>query len=152
MRKLLLLSSLLMATSATLAEETQTIPVGVLAAAPTVDGELGEWAKGDWSTVPVKPAVDDDKDNRTGELEVQLKSAVVGDKIYFAARWPDADASLDYRPWRWMGKKYRRGKQRDDMFAMRFHLDGDYNRCMIAETTYRVDVWLWSAGRSNETG
>ena len=35
------------------------------------------------------------------------------------------------------------------MFAVRFDMGGDFNSCMIAEADYDVDVWLWSAARTD---
>ncbi|WP_207064012.1 ethylbenzene dehydrogenase-related protein [Motiliproteus sp. SC1-56] len=127
------------------------VAVSALAAAPAIDGDLSDWGD-NWQKVHIKPALADDDKNRTGELEVELQVGVAGDEVFFAARWPDAQADLKYRPWEWnkRRKKYSRGKDRDDMFAVRFDMAGDFNTCMIEDADYEVDVWLWSAGRSNE--
>ncbi|MBF0379732.1 MAG: hypothetical protein HQL69_01865 [Magnetococcales bacterium] len=134
----------------------QNINVGTLSAAPVVDGSFDDWPqqKSQWSLIPVKPALPNDDKNRTGELEVELIGGVFKDKIYFAVSWPDSFADVDYRPWKWRGKKYKRTRKRDDMFALRFDLGGDYDSCMLPEKpkTYSVDIWLWSAGRSNLAG
>jgi len=132
--------------------EPQRIPVVALDAAPTVDGDLSEWAADGWQTVTVQPAVQDDDDNRLGTIDVQLRVGVHEGRFYLAAQWPDAREDTRYKPWEWRGNRYRRGKRLDDMFAARFDLAGDYHSCMIADTEYRVDVWLWSAGRSNPSG
>jgi hypothetical protein len=137
--------------TATSVQAAQTITITRLASPPSVDGELGEWGDS-WQSVHLKPAKDGDNKNFTGELDVELQVGVAGDEIFFAARWPDAKAHTDYKPWKWKKSKYKRGKQRDDMFALRFDMGGDFNTCMIEDADYKVDVWLWSAGRSNEMG
>ncbi|MEH6813102.1 MAG: ethylbenzene dehydrogenase-related protein [Motiliproteus sp.] len=129
-----------------------TLSVAVLDAAPTIDGVHTEWATSLWQEVQVHPAKEGDKKNRTGELTVRVAAGVYGDQFYFAAQWPDKTEDLAYKSWRWKGKKYKRGKQRDDMFALRFDMGGDFNSCMVSDANYEVDVWVWSAGRSNKAG
>jgi hypothetical protein len=131
--------------------EPQIVPVVPLASEPAVDGVLDEWP-GEWLRIPIDSAVEDDEKNRAGAIEVLLKAGIANGRIYVAARWPDSDASVEYRRWVKRGKKHRRSKTRDDMFALRFHMSGDYDRTMISEKAYRVDVWVWSAGRSNPAG
>lgn len=162
----LLLSILLLPPAAGRAEAPpQEVPVAALASLPTVDGELQEWGDGGWVHVPIKPAVEkgersklglDGPDrNNTGSITVQLKAGVAGGRFYLAARWPDKTADTEYRPWRWDDDAYKQDKrQLDDMFAVRFNLgaDKDFDRSMLAMKEYRVDVWLWSAGRTNPAG
>lgn len=130
----------------------QTLPVVALDVAPAVDGQLGEWPASAWIEVPIKPAVDHDDRNRTGEITVRLAAGVAGDRLYIAARWPDEGEDASYKDWVWNGSRYRRGKNVDDMFAVRFDMDGDYDSCMLSDQEYRVDVWLWSAARTNPAG
>ena len=98
------------------------------------------------------PTIEDDERNHTGEIEVELRVGRDEQKLYVAVRWPDTAADSEFRPWQWRGNKYRRSKKRDDMLALRFALSGDYNRSMIADADYTVDVWVWSAGRSARVG
>lgn len=144
------------------AAEPQVIKVLALAEAPVADGNLAEWGKDGWLKVAVTPAVEkaerarlglegDDR-NYAGKLSVQLKLGVAKGRLYLAARWPDAAADTEHKGWEWSGGRYVEGKKREDMFAVRFHLDGDYDRSMLAAKTYRVDTWLWSAARSNPLG
>lgn len=142
--------------------EPQVIAVRPLATAPAVDGDLKEWGREGWTRVPIKPAIDradraklglDGEDrNRTGSIVVEIKAGVADARLFLAARWPDDAADTDYKGWEWAGSRYVEGKRRDDMFAVRFHLDGDFDRSMLSAKTYRVDVWQWSAGRSNPGG
>lgn len=132
----------------------QTVSVVKLAKAPVVDGALEEWGTDGWITVAIHPAVDNDDKNRTGALEVKLKVGVADGKLHLAARWPDPKADIKNKPleWKKSKNKYDRGKDRDDMFAVRFDMAGDYDFCMLSKQTYQVDLWQWSAGRSDQAG
>lgn len=145
-------------------EFPQVISVGVLPSPPKVDGDLSEWGNSGWIKIPLKPAVpkedrvklglDPEDKNYTGSITVQVKAGVADGKLYLAAKWPDDRADTDYQGWAWKDDKYViDSKRRDDMFAVRFHMEGQYDRSMLTtEKTYKVDVWLWSAGRSNPAG
>lgn len=145
-----------------LADAPQTIKVAVLAEAPVVDGNLAEWGQTGWTKVAVKPAVAADERarlglaaedrNYTGSLTVQLKAGVAKGRLYLAARWPDDAPDTEHKGWEWSGSRYAEAKKREDMFAVRFHLDGDYDRTMLTAKSYRVDVWVWSAARTNPLG
>lgn len=138
------------------------IAVQLVAETPVVDGDLGDWTADGWSRITVRPAVDpaertklglESQDrNHTGVLEVQVKAVMTRTRFFLAVRWPDDTPDVDFRPWEWRGDRYTESTKRDDMFAVRFHLDGDYDRSMLSGRNYRVDVWVWSAGRSNATG
>ncbi|QRJ65809.1 hypothetical protein IWH25_18820 [Azospira restricta] len=151
-----------LAAAPAVAAPPQAVPVAVLAKAPAVDGNLDDWGRDGWVKVPVKPAVaanerakyglDGEDRNHTGAITVELKAGVAGGRLFVAARWPDDAADTAYRGWEWSGSRYVEGKARDDMFALRWHLDGDFDRSMLSGNGYRVDVWLWSAGRSNALG
>lgn len=141
----------------------QVVSVGSLASAPKVDGDLSEWGNDGWVKVPVKPALPRDERakygldpagerNTTGKLDVELKAGVAGGKLYLAVRYADDASDTLYKDWVWRENKYQRENQLDDMFAVRFHLSGDFDRTMLSTKEYRVDVWLWSAARSNPTG
>ena len=134
------------------ADQPQQLEVAPLDFTPRTDGELNEWQALEPNLITIKPAIEDDKKNRTGTLEVKLWAGVSDGVIHVATQWPDDAPNTDFRPWKWRGKKYRRSKGRDDMFALRFALSGEFNRSMIADANYTVDVWVWSAGRSNKVG
>jgi hypothetical protein len=139
------------------------IPVVLLGTAPKVDGDLGEWGATGWVKVPITPALEksdrakygldpnDDK-NQTGSLTVHLKAGVAGDRFYVALKYPDSSEDTSARQWEWRGEKYVEGKQREDMAALRFHMSGDFERSMLSSKDYTVDVWLWSAARTNPSG
>lgn len=143
-------------------KEPQVIRVMRLERAPVLDGDLGEWGTVGWQKVPLAPAVKSADRAKLGlspqernppvELDVELKVGVAGGRIYFAARWPDDAADTDYRLWELRGGRYVEGSQRDDAFAVRFPMEGEFDRSMLSGKTYAVDVWLWTAGRSNRAG
>jgi hypothetical protein len=137
------------------AEESQdpaiVVNLGSLSQAPIIDGEISEWGNDEWSTLILKPAMKKNEKKLPEALNVELKTAIVGDMFYVAVKWPDAEANLEYKNWVWRMNKYKRDKKKDDMFALRFDMGGDYNQCMISKSDYKVDVWLWSSGRSNLT-
>lgn len=144
-------------------EPPQALRVHALAAVPKVDGDLADWGPDGWTAVRVKPALErkerarygleeGDDHNQTGTLTVQLKAGVAAGRFYLAVRWPDATEDKDAGGWDWNGSKYAPGRKRDDMFAVRFHLAGDFDRSMLSGKDYKVDLWLWSAARTNPTG
>ena len=147
----------------TYAQSPQVVPVVALASEPKVDGHLADWGSDGWIKVAIKPALsreertkhglepDDDK-NQTGSLTVQMKAGVAGGRFYLAFKYPDSAADTQHRLWQWRGDKYAEGKEREDMMAVRFHMSGDFDRSMLSLKDYKVDVWLWSAARTNPTG
>ncbi len=135
--------------------QPHTVNVPVLDTAPVVDGQLDEWpglTKQTFLAV-VHPALEHDPENKTGTHDVEIRFGVFGDRFYLAARWPDNAPDILHRPWRWVDTGYQQNKKQfDDGFAIRFYLDGDYDSCMLSNKDYRVDLWHWSAGRSNDAG
>ncbi len=135
-----------------LAGEATTVPVAALAAAPAVDGDVADWPQDAWRKIHIEPADDKVEFKAVGAIEVEIAAGVHGGTFYLAARWPDETPDVEHRPWRWNGAAYKRSDERDDMFAARFHMDGQFDTCMITDKAYGVDVWLWSAGRSDLYG
>jgi hypothetical protein len=148
---LLLLALPAFSPAAALAAET-AIAVSRPAGAPMVDGNLAEWGKEGWRKVKLNPAVENDPKNKTGKIEAELKFAVHGDRLFTAARWPDPKADTSWHSWTWDGSRYKGGRDEDDKFALRIELGGTFDACMLSDKNYEVDVWLWSAGRSNLGG
>ena len=134
------------------AQEVKLFEPPVVSVAPKIDGDLSDWQPGEFHTIPVSSAITDDEKNRVGESNIDLAMRIVGDRIFFAARWADSSESLVYRPWIWRGTRYRRGSTQDDKIALRFEISGEYNRSMIVDADYVVDVWVWSSARSNLIG
>ncbi len=135
--------------------EAITIAVPLLTADPAAAGQLSEWIAlgGKPVSIPIRPALEVDPENHTGNIVVELVTGVFGDRFHVFARWPDNAPDIRFHPWRWRGSAYEMDKkQLDDVFAMRFQLSGDYDACMLSKNDYRVDVWAWTAGRSNAAG
>lgn len=141
----------------------QVVPVAALAAAPKLEGDLSEWGTDGWTAIPVKPALErkdrskygleeGDDHNVTGSLTVHLKAGVAGGRFFVAVRYPDATEDKEHQGWDWRGDKYQLARRYDDQFAVRFHMAGDFDRTMLSAKDYKVDVWLWSAARTNPTG
>lgn len=138
------------------------IPVSALGNPPHVDGDLKDWGQEGWISVTVRPAVEpQDREklglaaedrNQTGWATAKVKAAVSGDRFYFAVRWPDESADIEYGGWELRGNRYFDQRRREDMFAVRFHMEGDFDRSMLSNKTYTVDTWLWSAARTNPAG
>lgn len=133
----------------------QVIDLAPLPRAPVIDGDLSDWKSVPGQrivTVQVEPAVRGDERNVTGITQVDIRAGVHGDRLYLAVRWADEAPDTVHRPWEWNGTRYVRAQGREDMFALRLHLDGDFDSCMLAKRSYRADVWLWSAARTNPSG
>lgn len=141
----------------------QLIPVASLGTAPKVDGDLSEWGTGGWIAIQVKPALErkdrgqygleeEDDRNVTGSITVQLRAGVAQGVFYLAVKYPDPNEDKEFQGWEWRGTKYMLARRFDDQFAVRFHLAGDYDRTMLSARQYQVDVWHWSAARTNPTG
>ena len=148
--------------AAAAADPPLLIPVVALPEAPTVDGNTSEWGSAGWVKVPIKPSVaaadraklglEPDDKNVTGSLTLQLKVGVFHDRVFMALRWPDDAADVEYKGWEWTGAKYVESNKRDDMIAFRFDMGGDFDRSMLSGKNYKVDLWLWSAARTNPAG
>ena len=159
-----LLCCLLGLSFAALAQQPlQVIPVAVLGSAPKVDGDVSEWGSAGWIKVPVEPALSKEERakyglepegdlNRTGSLTLQIKAGVAGERLFIALKYPDRAADTTPKVWEWQGARYGESKQHEDMLALRFHISGDFDRSMLSTKDYRVDVWLWSAARTNPSG
>lgn len=162
MRANLFLAALVFSGACLAAEPPQVIPVLTLSEAPVVDGNVGEWGNNGWSKVPIKPSVptadrskmglEPEDKNVTGSLTLQIKVGVFQERVYLAMRWPDETADLEYKGWEWNGTKYSESSKRDDMLAVRFNMDGEFDRTMLSTKSYKVDLWLWSAARTNPAG
>lgn len=136
------------------------VPVVKLAKAPTIDGNVADWrAEGaQWLKLPTtSPSFMDGPGEQaptSGNFNPspEIMAGVFGDRIFFALRWQDDRADTVYRKWVLQNGKYRRDQKLDDMAALRFHTAGTFSECMLSGDVYKVDVWRWSAGRSQLAG
>ncbi len=121
---------------------------------PVLDGKADDWKGIDSVTVKVVPARKKDDRNFSGSVDVQLRSIMNGENIFFLAQWKDSTKNNTHKLLTWDEKEdgYIEGKDREDRFVLRFDMGGDYHNCMLSGTEYRADVWHWKAFRSNTAG
>lgn len=135
------------------------IAVQALKRAPALDGDSADWlAQGvKWVSIPTtSPSfVDAPADRDASDAfrpNPRIMAGIFENKIYFVVNWQDERADSFYRRWVQQGGKYRRDRRLDDMLALRFHTAGTFSDCMLSARAYTVDVWRWSAGRSQLAG
>lgn len=142
-----------------MAKQRQVIEIFTLQQQPNLDGVLDEWKT--MGTKIYSLAVKDTSFDQSGKEENALKfwqpklkvmAGIYDNHIYIAARWHDKSKDILYRPWKKMGMGIRKGRNKDDMFAIRFQLGDTFSACMLSGKDYETDVWRWSAGRSNLAG
>ncbi|MCB1915703.1 MAG: hypothetical protein KDG52_08310 [Rhodocyclaceae bacterium] len=156
------LAALLLSAAASAQPVPQPIPVGMLESAPTLDGELGDWGASGWQQIAVAPTVKPEERSRlglgaedrnaVGKATVELKAGVHGGIFHLAVRWADDGEDSRGDVWSWNGRRYTRVRRHGDMFAVRFERSGDYDRSMLSGKSYEVDLWEWSAHRSQRAG
>ena len=125
--------------------------------APVLDGDAGEWITDSdlWTEVLTTEAsfvddVSEKTDSTHWDPQPLMAAGIYQDTLYLAIRWRDESPDKVYRPWKLRGSKYSRSRRKDDMLALRFNTGGDFDACMLAGKDYRVDLWRWSAGRSQK--
>jgi len=135
------------------------IQVAPLAKNPVLDGSIAEWSTiggGAQTTLITHASMLDSESNAAVDKDwvppVKVRAGVFEDKLYMAFQWRDERADKVYRPWKKKSGKFRRDRKKDDMLAIRFPTGGDFDACMISGKDYKVDMWHWSAGRSNLAG
>lgn len=126
----------------------QTINVGKLSAAPTLDGNSSDWSGVNAVTVPLfktKP------DGKTNVKSVSVRSGVFGDQVYFLLQWEDSTHDAQHKPFVWNASKnkYETGPQREDRLAIQFAMEGDYTFDWFSGKSFTADMWHWKAARSN---
>ena len=149
------------------ADQSRTIMVEPLEAPIIIDGESNDWPAPDGhkdhshshkaftpqDTIPSYTSNPDEMRYNKGWVpKPQFRVGVHNNTLYMLASWQDESADSLYRPWHNMGKRWSKGRIKDDMFAVRFELNGTLAACMLSGETYDVDVWRWTAGRSNPSG
>jgi hypothetical protein len=135
------------------------IELNTLSQQPEINGQLDEWNKigAKIYSLAVKDTSMDFSEKNENALKfwqpnLKVMAGIYDNHIYIAARWQDKSKDDLYRPWKKMGTHIRRGRNKDDMFAIRFQLGESFSSCMLSGKDYETDVWRWSAGRSNLAG
>ncbi len=141
------LSTLTMSAAAAAA----TITMHALDSAPVLDGHGKDWSAVPGTSIALNPS-------RTGITtavsSVDIKGGVHGDFVYFLVEWADSTEDKVHKPWGWdkQQKKYVKGPQREDRFAMQFVMDGDYSTNWLSGKEFKADMWHWKSTRSNPIG
>lgn len=142
------------------AEGGFNVPVAILRKAPVLDGGDADWrAEGvRWTRLPATHASTMNLPGEQGDASdgfsprPEIMAGVFEDRFFLAVRWHDDKADTVYRRWVMQDGRYRRDQKLDDMLAVRFHTAGTFDECMLSGKAYTVDVWRWSAGRSQLAG
>lgn len=135
------------------AQEEEVVSVRA-AAAPRIDGVADEaaWRDAPKIEITVARPLPPDKGKAA---PVILKSVHTDTHIYFLIRWKDEtkDDSA-HKPWVWSAEKngYVEGPEREDMFALAFELNGEFDPDMLSGKEAVWDVWQWKASRTDPQG
>ena len=126
---------------------TPAIPVHVLTAAPTVDGDAAEWSSLPAVRVPLHrshPAI----------TSVLVTAGRHDGRVFLLARWRDGTEDRVHKPWVWDldTGRYVTGPEREDRFALQFAMAGDYDTNWASGRTFVADMWHWKASRSDPHG
>ena len=134
--------------------ETYEVVVHKLSRAPVLDGDDTDWAEIPGSVIRVSPAQADDPLNYLGTVNVLLKAGYYEESIYFMIKWPDATENRSHHTWSWdeAKKQYVMGDDKEDGLALKFHMGGDFDYCMLTDKEYMADVWTWMAARTDPAG
>ena len=127
------------------------VKVHELGAAPTLDGDSGDWAAVPATRVPLRQSRDG---GHSSVPEVEVRAGVHGDEIFVLLRWPDATEDRAHKPYVWSEEegKYVDSGRREDRLALQFAMSGDYTTDWFSGQTFSADMWHWKAHRSNEIG
>ena len=150
-KKSLLVSSCFLAGLISTSVFAQTINVGSIAAAPTVDGSSADWSGITATSIPLQ---NNKASGKANIKSVSVKAAVHGDMVYFLMEWDDSSMDDLHKPFVWDSatNKYEAGKQREDRLAIQFAMSGDYDVNWLSGKTFTADTWHWKAARSNRAG
>lgn len=140
---LLLLSSFLLAGTAA-AGELFAIKVTEEA---LIDGRMDEsfWAK-------AKPATSHDP---IANIDITLKAAHNGNKVFFLVRYPDTTENREHRTLKWDKelKAYQNGPEREDVLVLKWSMVSYPTNLTLRENVpYQADIWFWKAMRTDPMG
>ena len=125
----------------------QSLIVPWTAESPIIDGVASEPV---WSVASGLTTHD-----IVADIDLELKALHSGDGIYFLVRFADPDCSTTHRSWVWNNQlgEYEPGKDREDVFALKWSLSGDDADLSLSSVQpYTADVWFWKACRTNPLG
>ncbi len=145
-------SSVLLPAGVTFAQATGLIAAEI-ASSPTLDGVADDVA---WRTArPLKLDVRRVMaPNKGVKTEASIRAAYTSSHIYFLLSWKDPRADVSHKTWTWNAATgaYVEGKDREDMAALAFELNGPFTADMLSPVETTWDVWHWKALRTNPQG
>ncbi len=139
-------ASLLLAGLSSAAYASDVVHARTSDKAMALDGDIGDWAGVDGTTVPL---------TGKGKVDaVEIKAVIHGDTIYVLASWADSSEDRLHKPYEWneASKSYKGGKQREDRLAISFAMSGDFSANKMDGSNFTADVWHWKASRSDPAG
>lgn len=145
-------SSVLLPAGVTFAQATGLVAAKI-ASSPTLDGVADDVA---WRTArPLKLDVRRVMaPNKGVKTEASIRAAYTSSHIYFLLSWKDPRADVSHKTWTWNAATgaYVEGKDREDMAALAFELNGPFTADMLSPVETTWDVWHWKALRTNPQG
>lgn len=117
--------------------------------------------------VSLEPAIDGKIDNiwnnagsittrdNIANIDVIIKSAHTGKKIFFLVVFPDKDESRTHKSWVWnkVMEIYEIGNDREDTFTLKWNMEpAVVDLSIYADNPYKADVWYWKACRTDPIG
>lgn len=135
---------LLLATAAFAERHLHALPVD---SPPTVDGKATEafWQQAQAVTVH----------DRVADIDISLRAAHDGSKLYLLVQFPDPDESRSHRAMVWNPQlqSYENGPSREDCFVVKWSMSGVESDLTLTESRpYRADIWYWKAHRTDHAG
>ena len=145
-------SSVLLPTALTFAQANQLV-VAKVASSPVIDGVADDaaWRGAQPLKLDVRRVMPPNKGVR---IEASIRAAYSLTYVYFLLSWKDPTADVSHKTWTWNAATgaYEEGKDREDMAALAFELNGPFTADMLSPVEATWDVWHWKAFRTNPQG
>lgn len=112
---------------------------------PVVDGNGKDPA---WEKAPVIETLD-----RGSQRTIQIRSVYTKTHIYMLVTYPDPEASLTHRSYRWDKdeKIYKPCSDREDVFVFKWAMAGE-DLSFSSGKPHKADIWYWKACRTDGKG
>lgn len=145
-------SSVLLPAGLTFAQANQLVATKI-ASSPNLDGVADDaaWRGAQPLKLDVRRVMPPNKGVKT---EASIRAAYTSTHIYFLLSWKDPAADVSHKTWTWNAAAgaYEEGKDREDMAALAFELNGPFTADMLSPVEATWDVWHWKAFRTNPQG
>ncbi len=145
-------SSILLPAGLTFAQANQLVATKI-ASSPNLDGVADDaaWRTAQPLKLDVRRVMPPNKGVKT---EASIRAAYTSTHVYFLLSWKDPTADVSHKTWTWNAATgaYEEGKDREDMAALAFELNGPFTADMLSPVEATWDVWHWKAFRTNPQG